>query len=220
MLAFLYRLWLRIELFKLAIVRRILITDKNLYIFLNAREVQPALAAIGRLRAHAVFLKASKKCPAYREFLAQEGYQPQKKWALEQVPVMTKENYVKKHSIEERCYGGAIPLAGVVIDESSGSTGQPNNWVRSAAEREDVKRILQINYEIIYRPIGVLSCCNCFALGPWATGMNVSLSLVDVGIMKSNWPGPQQARKHAQAAGPEIPVPHLWLSAVHPLVCR
>src|SRR5271154_3879993 len=99
MMLFLSRLWLRAELFKLAILRRIIVTDKNLYIFLNARELQPVLAAIGRLRAHAVFLKASRKCPAYREFLVQEGYQPQKKWALAGVPVMTKENYVKKYSI-------------------------------------------------------------------------------------------------------------------------
>src|SRR5204863_1767743 len=38
-------------------------------------------------------------------------------------------------------------------------------------------------------------CClllNCFALGPWATGMNVSMSLVDVGILKSI--GPDQKK--------------------------
>jgi phenylacetate-CoA ligase len=187
MLSFLYRIWLRIELWKLAIVRRILVTDKNLYIFLNARELQPVLAAIGRMRAHAVFLKARKKCPAYRDFLIQEGYAAGKKWTLADVPVMAKENYVKRYSLEERCYGGAIPLAGVVIDESSGSTGQPNNWVRSAAERDDVKRILQVNYDLIYNQSGIV-LLNCFALGPWATGMNVSLSLVDVGIMKSIGP--------------------------------
>ena len=100
---------------------------------------------------------------------------------------MTKENYVKKYSIEQRCYGGAIPKAGVVIDESSGSTGMPNNWVRSAAERADVKRILQLNYQLIYRDSGCM-LLNCFALGPWATGMNVSMSLVEMGILKSIGP--------------------------------
>ena len=59
------------------------------------------------------------------------------------------QNYVKKYSIEERCYDGRIPAAGVVIDESSGSSGVPNNWVRSAEEREDVKHILQLNYQLI-----------------------------------------------------------------------
>ena len=202
MMLFLYRLWLRFELFKLAILRRILVTDKNLYIFLNARELQPILAAIGRMRAHGVFLKASKKCPAYREFLVQEKYTARKKWSLADVPVMTKENYVKQFSLEERCYGGAIPLAGVVIDESSGSTGQPNNWVRSAAERDDVKRILQINYELIYKDSGIV-LLNCFALGPWATGMNVSLSLVDVGIMKSIGPDHKKLENTLKLLGPK-----------------
>jgi len=202
MVHFFYRVWLRIELWKLAILRRIIVTDKNLYMFLNARELQPVLAAIGRMRAQAVFLKAKKKCPAYREFLAQEKYAQGNKWALADVPVMTKENYVKRYSLEERCYGGAIPLAGVVIDESSGSTGQPNNWVRSAAEREDVKRILQVNYDLIYNQSGVV-LLNCFALGPWATGMNVSLSLVDVGIMKSIGPDQKKLENTLKLLGPK-----------------
>ena len=49
MVHFFYRVWLRIELWKLAILRRIIVTDKNLYMFLNARELQPVLAAIGRM---------------------------------------------------------------------------------------------------------------------------------------------------------------------------
>jgi len=104
---------------------------------------------------------------------------------------MTKENYVKKYKIQERCYDGRIPASGVVIDESSGSSGVPNNWVRSVEEREDVKRILQLNYQLIYGDQGCI-LLNCFALGPWATGMNVSMSLVDVGILKSI--GPDQKK--------------------------
>jgi len=63
--------------------------------------------------------------------------------------------------------------------------------VRSAEEREDVKKILQLNYQLIYRDSGCI-LLNCFALGPWATGMNVSMSLVDVGILKSI--GPDQKK--------------------------
>jgi phenylacetate-CoA ligase len=106
MKAFLYRLWLQFEIWKLALLRRVFITDKNLYVFLNARQAQPVLAAIGRMRAHSVFLKAQKRCPAYRDFLKREGYAGGGKWSLADVPVMTKENYVKRYSIEERCYGG------------------------------------------------------------------------------------------------------------------
>jgi phenylacetate-CoA ligase len=120
---------------------------------------------------------------------------------LADVPVMSKENYVKRYSIEQRCYGGAIPRSGVVIDESSGSTGQPNNWVRSAAERSDVKRILQLNYQLVFRDSGKV-LLNCFALGPWATGMNVSMSLVDVGIVKSIGPDKSKLVNTLKLLGP------------------
>ena len=113
------------------------------------------------------------------------------RWQLSDLPITTKNNYVKKYSLVDRCYYGKMPAAGVVIDESSGSSGVPNNWVRSAEEREDVRRILQLNYQLIYRDSGCI-LLNCFALGPWATGMNVSMSLVDVGILKSI--GPDQKK--------------------------
>lgn len=183
-----FLLWL--SLWILWLLRIFISIDRRTYMLLSASAIQPLLVRIGLMRAHAVFLKASDRCPAYKSFLQTEGYK-NKRWKLSDLPVMTKENYVKKYSIEERCYDGRIPAAGVVIDESSGSSGVPNNWVRSVEEREDVKRILQLNYQLIYRDTGCI-LLNCFALGPWATGMNVSMSLVDVGILKSI--GPDQKK--------------------------
>lgn len=173
------------------LVRQVIRVDQRTYLVLSLGPLQSMLARIGRLRAHAVHLKARARCPAYAKFLEAEGYVERDGWQLSRVPVMTKDNYVKKYSLEERCYDGRIPASGVVIDESSGSSGVPNNWVRSVDEREDVKRILQLNYKLIYRDDGCI-LLNCFALGPWATGMNVSMSLVDVGILKSI--GPDQRK--------------------------
>src|SRR5215813_3591235 len=178
------RLLITLTLWILYIGRRFISIDRRTYLLLSAESVQPLLRRIGMLRAHAVYLKAKERCPAYREFLKAEGVLLRGQWRLSDLPVMTKENYVKKYSIEARCYDGRIPANGVVIDESSGSSGVPNNWVRSAEERADVKHILQLNYQLIYRDSGCI-LLNCFALGPWATGMNVSMSLVDVGILKS-----------------------------------
>ncbi len=178
-------------LWLLWIIRRVISLDRRAYMLLSAGALQPLLAKIGMLRAHAVYLKAKDHCPAYGAFLESEGYRRRGGWRLADLPITTKENYVKKYSIVERCYFGKLPAAGVVIDESSGSSGVPNNWVRSAEEREDVKRILQLNYQLIYRDSGCI-LLNCFALGPWATGMNVSMSLVDVGILKSI--GPEQKK--------------------------
>src|SRR5206468_1155421 len=172
-------------------LRRIPNFSGRYYRLMHAPQLQPFLARTGEMRARTLFLKASRECPAYRRFLKAEDYKAGAAWDFGRVPVMTKENYVRPYTLEERCYHGRIPRAGVVIDESSGSTGQPNNWVRSASERNDVKRILQLNYEIVFPENGKV-LLNCFALGPWATGMNVSMSLVDVGILKSI--GPDRAK--------------------------
>jgi len=168
----------------LYLLRRVISFEGTTFQILLAPSLQPFLEWIGRVRVRRVFFIASSRCPAYHRFLADEGYLLDSKWSLENVPVMTKENYVKKFSIEERCYDGKIPTPGTVIDESSGSSGLPNNWVRNAAERKDVKRALQLSYDLTFRNEDAL-ILNCFALGPWATGMNVSMSLVDVGILKS-----------------------------------
>lgn len=185
------RMFTGATLWLLWIIRRIISLDRRAYLVLSAGILQPFLVRIGLLRAHAVYLKAKDRCPAYQSFLQNEGFHERGKWRLSSLPITTKENYVKKYSIVDRCYDGKLPAAGVVIDESSGSSGVPNNWVRSAEEREDVKRILQLNYQLIYRDSGCI-LLNCFALGPWATGMNVSMSLVDVGILKSI--GPDQKK--------------------------
>jgi phenylacetate-CoA ligase len=185
------RLLTGITLWLLWIIRRVISLDRRAYMLLSAGALQPLLTRIGMLRAHAVYLKAKDHCPAYHAFLETENYSNRGRWRLADLPITTKENYVKKYSIVDRCYYGKLPAMGVVIDESSGSSGVPNNWVRSAEEREDVKRILQLNYQLIYRDSGCI-LLNCFALGPWATGMNVSMSLVDVGILKSI--GPEQKK--------------------------
>ena len=195
------RLYVQSTLWLLWLVRRFISLDRRTYLLLSAGPLQPLLARIGDLRARAVFLKAKERCPAYQDFLDASGYRADGRWQLSRLPVMTKENYVKRYSIEERCYDGRIPPSGVVIDESSGSSGVPNNWVRSADERADVKRILQLNYQLIYRDSGLI-LLNCFALGPWATGMNVSMSLVDVGILKSIGPDQQKLENTLEIFGP------------------
>jgi phenylacetate-CoA ligase len=196
-----FRIYAEATLEVLAWLRSVASINGRFYRLLHSSQLQPFLARTGRMRVRALFLKASRECPGYLRFLKAAVYKPGAVWDFGQVPVMTKENYIKRYTLEERCYHGAIPRSGVVIDESSGSTGQPNNWVRSASERNDVKRILQLNYEIIFRENGKV-LLNCFALGPWATGMNVSMSLVDVGILKSIGPDRDKLTNTLKLLGP------------------
>jgi phenylacetate-CoA ligase len=196
-------------------VRRTINTTSRFFLILNTAPFQPFLSRIGQLKAYEAYLAARRTTPAYRKFLATSDHQPIKRvgdWG--NIPITTKDNYVKKYSIEERCQGGKIPARGVVIDESSGSSGTPNSWVRGAVERRDVKRALQITLGLTFKEHSFFFL-NCFALGPWATGMNVSMSLVDVGIMKSLGPDKLKLENTLKLFGPNY---HYLITGYPPFI--
>jgi phenylacetate-CoA ligase len=196
-LLFLYPLVLVCELFRVFLTGR-----EAFYILINLPWMQRPLRRTGIIRAYRVYNKARRKCPAYRDFLKLHRT-PRLLFgqSLSRLPGTDKENYVKKYSVEERCYGGQIPLKGVVIDESSGSSGTPNNWVRGPEDRSDIRKLLQFSFSITY-PRQDIFLINCFALGPWATGMNVSMSLVDVAILKSIGPDTAKLENTLKLFGP------------------
>ncbi|MGH3073258.1 MAG: phenylacetate--CoA ligase family protein [Gaiellaceae bacterium] len=167
--------------------------------------LEPVLRRTGSWRAWLAFEQARKHVPAYRAFLAEHGGGEVVLHGLRPdfsaIPITDKESYVKRWSIEERCRGGVIPPRGVVVDESSGTSGEPNNWVRGREERSDGRRLLQFGLHRTFGH-GGLFVVNAFALGPWATGMNVSMSSVDVAILKSTGPDVAKIEKTLQLFGP------------------
>ncbi len=196
-LIFLYPLVIIIDSF-----RKVITADKYLFLIAGNRYLQRLVSRFGIIQAYRTYLKARKHCPAYGRFL-QQCYPERLRFgrSLAELPETNKENYVKKYSIEERCYYGRIPAAGAVIDESSGSSGTPNNWVRGPNDRRDVKNLLQITFGLTYHKKD-LFVINCFALGPWATGMNVSMALADVAILKSIGPDIEKLENTLRIFGP------------------
>ncbi|MFG2000067.1 hypothetical protein ACGFNU_13045 [Spirillospora sp. NPDC048911] len=68
--------------------------------------------------------------PAYAAFLADHDIDPAAVTALHDVPVTTKDTYVRRrYPLAERCRDGTI---GDMIAVSSGSTGEPTFWPRSS----------------------------------------------------------------------------------------
>jgi phenylacetate-CoA ligase len=160
----------------LDLIYDLLKSNRRSFGLLHFHFLQTFLVKAGKIRARRTQFKAIDCCPAYADFIAQSGAIP-----------TTKENYVKQYSIEDRCYGGQIP-PGAIIDESSGSSGMSSNWVRSRSEQADLRRSIQRTYRLTHQdryPGDRTILLNCFALGSWATGMNVSTALADVGILKS-----------------------------------
>lgn len=139
------------------------------------------LAWSSRIRARRAFYRAAREVPAYAEFLTQHGA------TRTSIPETDKTSYIKAFSPEARCVGGRLPGKHTMIDESSGSTGTPYNWVRNEHERRDSH--LFISYFATYcfgsEPWVTI---NAFSMGAWATGLNMGLALQRNSIVKNTGP--------------------------------
>lgn len=186
------RRWLVFGILRVAgAARRLATSSETTYKLLFLPGFEAVRWRFGKWHAWLAAERARKQVPAYRTLLDEHGDPRVRARGLDPdigiLPVTDKQNYVGRFSIEERCRGGAIPPAGVVVDESSGTSGTPWNWVRGPDELKQVKQAMQValHHQFGREPLFVL---NAFALGPWATGMNVSMSVVDIAILKSVGP--------------------------------
>jgi phenylacetate-coenzyme A ligase PaaK-like adenylate-forming protein len=141
-------------------------------------------------RAFKEFLIAFRRVPAYRHFLDKRGWScasSDPKEILRSLPLMDKQNYVLAYRTEERCVNGSFFSNGVVIDESSGATGIPYNWVRSETEREIVKSLIGVYLRYCFGDQKFI-VLNMFSMGAWATGFNMALAAQSLGVVKSTGP--------------------------------
>jgi phenylacetate-CoA ligase len=153
--------------------------------------LEPVLWRIGTWRLWMTVERARRRVPAYKRLLRENG-DPQVGVRglmpdFSALPITDKQGYVRRFSTEARCRHGQIPRRGVVIDESSGTSGMPTDWVRGPQERADVRMLLQFDLRHVFGR-GPLFIVNAFALGPWATGMAVSMGTVDIAVLKSLGP--------------------------------
>lgn len=132
---------------------------------------------MGRVGAWCQLQRARRHVPAYRELLRRhDAARGTVTRTLADAPVTDKASYVNAFPLAERCDGGRIPSRGVVVDESSGTSGAPTNWLRGERERAAVRRSVSLGLRARFgnEPPFLL---NAFALGPWATGINLMLTL-------------------------------------------
>jgi len=129
---------------------------------------------------------ARQQVPAYRQFLsASTRVRPRER--LVDFPETTKDNYAGRYTLAQQCRGGRWSARGACIDESSGSTGRPFNWLRSGAELEDIHRSIA-HYIRLEFPTRDLICINAFSMGAWATGLNFTMAMRRIATVKSIGP--------------------------------
>jgi phenylacetate-CoA ligase len=147
-----------------------------------ARTYSPALDPLAAANALFACQWARATTPAYAHFLGAGRFQ-----RLASFRPMTKANYVRAYDHQARCRGGRIARVGAMVDESSGSTGAPFNWLRSGRELADIHAVLA-NYIRLEIPSDNLLCINAFSMGAWATGVNFTMAMRQTGIVKSIGP--------------------------------
>ena len=150
----------------------------------------PLLRAIGRLRAERAAWRASRRVPAYGRYLEDSGVDVASLFPLgilRRLPETDKRSYVDRYSLLDRCVGGDVPFPGTTIDESSGSTGTPYNWIRGRKEREVAHRNIGFFARYAFGTAPLVTI-NAFSMGAWAAGMNMSMGMVRHGIVKSVGP--------------------------------
>lgn len=175
----------------LKILIQILMLSETTICFRFAKGFSKLRIFNAKVLSYSEFIQARNNVPGYRKFLDSKnftkptftGFTPN----IHEIPETDKENYVKLFSMDERCITGKIPTKGVVIDESSGSSGTATNWARGKKERVFNSKIIQFGTKKLFgnEPLFII---NAFALGPWATGVNITMSCVGISKLKSIGP--------------------------------
>ncbi len=97
--------------------------------------------------------------------------------------------------------GGRLPERDVTIDESSGSTGTPYNWVRSGLERHQSHIFISYFAQYCYGTQPYVTI-NAFSMGAWATGINMGVAMARHGIVKCTGPDVEKILHTLRFFGP------------------
>jgi phenylacetate-CoA ligase len=124
--------------------------------------------------ALALFHEVAARVPAYRSFLHEQNIDPaavRSAADLAGLPLLTKENYLRRHPLPELCRDGRLAGADTVA-VSSGSSGRPTVWPRTVLDELAVARrfehALYSSFRADERRTLVVVC---FPLGSWVGGM-------------------------------------------------
>lgn len=162
------------------------------------------LELLGRLRAERAAWRAVRRVPAYRRYLRQLGVEVEGALPLgilAALPQTDKGSYIDRYSMEDRCVDGRFPFPGTTIDESSGSTGRPYDWIRSQRERTVAHRNIGFFARYVLGDAPLVTI-NAFSMGAWAAGFNTTLGMNRHGVVKSTGPDMDKIFSTLRMLGP------------------
>ncbi|GAA1157568.1 phenylacetate--CoA ligase family protein [Ornithinicoccus hortensis] len=154
---------------------------------MTATNYQPWMGDFARRHAWMTCQLASLHVPAYRDFLKQRGW-TFRWWDLTNYPPTSKDSYVTQYPEDQRCWHGDLALRGTLVDESSGSSGTPFNWVRGRDELADIHRNVAGFTSLMMREEERLFVINAYSMGAWATGTNTGIAMAKIAMVKNTGP--------------------------------
>lgn len=155
------------------------LTSKK-YSYLTAKADVDQLEKNAERKVLKLFHDASHRIPAYQKFLTEFSIKPDLIKTIadfSQVPYTSKENYISKYSLEEKCWDGDISQTHMFA-ASSGSTGEPTFWPRQIEQEIDGAVIHEYLLEKVFTVDKKSTLfVNSFGLGNWIAGMFTQLCL-------------------------------------------
>jgi phenylacetate-CoA ligase len=125
-------------------------------------------------RALALFRDAARTVPAYADHLRVHGVDPAAVRGvsdLARVPILTKDTYQRRYPLPQLCRDGRLDACDMVA-VSSGSSGTPTVWPRSAVDELAVAaRFEQVFRDSFRADERRTLAVVCFPLGSWVGGM-------------------------------------------------
>ncbi|MFI9503258.1 phenylacetate--CoA ligase family protein [Nocardia sp. NPDC052566] len=149
------------------------------------RTFRPAFARLAARHALTACRLAALDVPAYRHFTQRAG--ARKPQRLTDFPETDKTNYAGVYDEESRCHNGELYRTGVIVDESSGSTGKPFNWARGPRELTSIYRNAAGYVEMVF-PGERLFVINAYSMGAWATGTTTGAAMARIAMVKNTGP--------------------------------
>ncbi len=148
-----------------------------------------------------LFKQSSRHIAAYKKFLKANGFDPKKITKLRDissVPPVDKNNYLRKYPLDSLCWNGNFKHSHWIFAATSGSTGQPFYFPRTAEQDLQYAALAELylvhNFQIDKKSTLYI---NGFAMGVWIGGVftyqaihdvaqrgNYSLSIINPGLNK------------------------------------
>ncbi|SCG64292.1 phenylacetate--CoA ligase family protein [Micromonospora humi] len=166
-----------------------------------ARRHHPVLDRLAEANARSVCVRAARRVPAYRAFLRARPAGIRRR--LRDFPETDKLGYVVGHDAAARCWHGRLPLRGVVVDESAGSSGRPFNWPRGERELRAVHRDI-VGYTGLAFPMRRPFVINAYSMGAWATGTTTGAAMARIAVVKNTGPDLGKIIDTLREFGPEF----------------